>query len=287
MSEKNKEYLILKTMLFSNYLKYIEKNKEFSSKITQSKILECLKNSNINKKTIGKIKKIISSGKISFGQNFDLLVNSQDLEAMIIYDGPDLFIGFNSTEIGLQPGEIIDTIKDIKTFFDLELKIISDNKKIKVHSGYYDILFFENIIEKIINKIMGLNEKKIIKNIYIIGHSAGGTIASICSYILTEKFKENNFYLYPTGYVKPGNHNFIKHLYNIPNLVICPIINKNDIVPILPPLPDYKNFNKNKLLRSKIKIISGEKINLANNNSIIDHYQSSYIENFTYIITKK
>jgi len=277
-------YLILQLMLFSNYLRFIEKNKNFSSIIDEETLLKSLKYFDIDKQIITQIKKYIHDKFISFGQKFDLIVNTKSLEIIMIYDNSNLFIGFNETEIYFNTSKIIDTVKDISTFLDMRLKTI--NKKIKVHSGYYNILFYEDILSKIIKKIDTFNQENNIKNIYMFGFSAGGTLSTICSYFLTQKFKEINFILYPISYVKPGNKYFIKKLESIINLSIYPIINNKDIVPNLPPLNYYKNFTNNILLKKDFENISGDKINICEYNHLNEHYLNSYIIKYVNILEK-
>ena len=101
--------------------------------------------------------------------------NETDTECIVYDDEDDLIISFAGTE---------NNLRDVLANFFICKKTVGktpNGKNIKVHSGYYKkYKSIERALKLLLNSL--LQDKK--KNIYIIGHSAGGGLARICSYYL-------------------------------------------------------------------------------------------------------
>ncbi len=262
----------LKLIVLSNFIHNQDFGKYYKAKLSNEKIKEVLQKQNIDKKIIKFIDK-----NINYEGKFKYLVNSDDLECMIYEEKNNshnnLYIIFNGTEFEFK----IDFFKDVITFLKLNQEKLDNG--VKIHSGYYNILFENNILDKIYSKIK--NNKY--DNIFITGHSSGGGIATILSYLLNIKFPNIIINLIPFASIKVGNKKFIDYLNSSKNIIITPIINSHDLVPILPPFDCYKNIKKNiTIYEDKIKF--NQNIKLKNNYSIPDHFTIQYIKNIYYNI---
>lgn len=263
----------LKLLILCNFIHLVDYNSNYESELSNKKILKILQKQDISSKIINFI-----GENLSFKGKFKYKYNSDDLECMFYHEpkNNDLYIVFNGTEFEFN----VDFLKDASTFLHLEQNKF--NNHIKIHSGYYDILYKDKIIYKIINLI----KNNTYTNIYLTGHSSGGGLATICSYILTQKFPKINFNLIVFASIKVGNKYFIKYLEKCTNIKITSIINSHDLVPILPPLQSYCSFDN--IIKIGKKINYNTNINLFNNYSIPDHYTKNYIiETYNYIINKK
>jgi hypothetical protein len=140
-----------------------------------------------------------------------------------------------------------------------------DIKQVKMNDYYPNILIHEGFKNAFLS-----SKDTVIKNaydyskiypnnkIYITGHSLGASVATLAAVYLKDKYEMNNLYCVSFGCPKIGNKEFTeyvdKHLKN--NIQF---INNEDIVPTLPPLPNYK-------LLKPIYIIKDGKIMKDNKN---------------------
>ena len=139
-------------------------------------------------------------------------------------------------------------------FLNMNIKLRTlDEDSIKVHGGMYR--FFSTFKSELIKKINDILLTKNIKNIYLTGHSLGGSLSILCSYLLYEKYNNLQFYNYCMAPLKVGNKGFIE-AYNKLNIIAFIIINKSDIIPKLPISDKYNhidtkciyfNYKKNKI----------------------------------------
>ncbi len=274
--EENKYNEVLKCAVLCKYVYYADKQINFNSDLTIEKIKECLINEQIPLETINYIK-----NNYNFAGTINYLTNSDDLECMLYEeDKTKLYIIFNGTENKFA----LDTIYDIKTFMHFKLKSIKNilSKNIKVHSGYYNILYKENIIKKICKHI----EKNNYKSLCLGGHSAAGGLCSLATFIINNKFPRLPIELNVFASVKPGNKDFINFLEKSSNIKINSFVYSHDIVPLLPPLKSYSYFS------NPIKLENGEAIenfsmNIFNNYSIPNHFMNNYLIEIYKLVSNK
>ncbi len=261
---------IFKCLLLCKFIRDADLKKTYKSKLSNSLIKNLLIKSNIDNSIIK-----FTSKTFNFKGKFTYYTNKYDLESMVYFNSKEenLYIIFNGTEFELS----IDFVQDALTFLKLNQNQI--DKSIWVHSGYYNILFKDNVINKIFKKI----EKYSYKNLFVIGHSAGGGLANIFAYLLSEKYPNIKFYLNTFAPVKVGNKKFVKYLGKSQNIQITTLINSHDLIPILPPIKSYSLLD-NIIRIIDNKIIIDTSINIKNNFSIKDHFLDRYIDNlFGYI----
>ncbi len=265
----------LKLIVLCCFIHNQDFGKNYKDKLSNEKVKEVLQKKNIDKKIIKNINQ-----KINYDGKFKYFVNSDDLECMLYEEKNDtindLYIILNGTEFEFK----IDFLKDAVTFLKFDQEKI--DKGVKIHSGYYNILYKEHIIYKIFDKI----KKNKYDNIFITGHSAGGGIGTILSYLVTKEFPNININLITFGSIKVGNKKFIQYLTNCKNIIMTPIINSNDLIPVLPPFNCYSSLKKNIILyENKTKF--NRDIQLKNNYAISDHFTIKYINNIYSNIKQK
>lgn len=161
---------------------------------------------------------------------------------LLIYNNNNIIIIFKGTS------------SIFELFLNMNINLKSINKKnIKVHGGMYN--FFSKFKLELITKIDDILLKKNIKNIYLTGHSLGGSLSILCGYLLYEKYNNLQFYNYCMAPLKVGNKDFVE-AYNKLNIITFIIINESDIIPKLPFLNKYNhidtkciyfNYKKNKI----------------------------------------
>jgi len=114
------------------------------------------------------------------------------------------------------------------------------NKEIKIHKGFLNkYLSIKSIIFDYVAKIIKNNQ---IEEICLNGHSSGGAIASIATLDMTYLYKDKIIKCITFGAPKIGNKKFVEE-YNSQVKFSLRIINKNDIIPYLPPIPLIYNHN--------------------------------------------
>jgi predicted lipase len=263
--------LILKYVILSKFIHYADHKHSYISSISMKKIVKCLESDNIDKNIIKYIK-----NNYKFSGDFNYYTNSRDLECMVLKDNNELFIIFNGTEFKLN----YEGFNDIASFCDCRMKPVGDN--IKVHSGYYNVLFNDNIIDKVIHHV----KKNKNLTINIIGHSCAGALSSLCTFILSKRFNNLNIKLFTFAAVKPGNKELIDYLENLSNIEITTISNNYDIVPCLPPLGGFCHFTNIINIFNDSSIIINSNPSIFNHYSINDHYLNSYVNTIFKLIDK-
>lgn len=115
---------------------------------------------------------------------------------------------------------------------------ISDD--IKIHKGFLNK--YLSIKSRVFNYIKEIIKNNEIEEICLNGHSSGGAIANIASIDISNLYKDKVIKCITFGAPKIGNKRFIEE-YNSKVRLSLRIINKNDIIPFLPPLPYIYNHN--------------------------------------------
>lgn len=167
------------------------------------------------------------------------------------------------------------THHDILTFLDLKQTPFNFcNSSVLVHNGI--LRMFESIENDLSNYIFNPPKYNTYKYITFCGHSLGGSLAKFAAAYYGNISNHNiNIACHTFGAPLIGNQEFIDWTNNNTN-EIYDIINKNDVVPLLPLLPclNYKDDTKNKII-----------LNTTNTSSNIlqEHDLDTYIKNITQI----
>jgi hypothetical protein len=257
------KYLILTTFVIN--CKYSD---NYSSILTNKILTKILKtNKKISKEIISYVNK-----KYFFYGNFQYYINSHDFEHILYIEKNQLHISINGTDTSL----IKRFLNDITYFLNLHEKEIEPD--IIIHAGYYDSINKNNMMSTIFECI----KKNKFDSIHICGHSAGGTLASYIAYLINKEYPDMKINLCVFGSPKPGNQKFIDYIQNSTNIELSCIINSNDIIPLLPPIQNYNNYNF--ITITATSQIVHKDILLSNNYNILDHTHTNYIDNLYKII---
>ncbi len=152
------------------------------------------------------------------------------------------------------------------------------NKDITVHNGYYKQLMYNNSYEVIKNVINKCNKPNF--EWWLTGHSAGGSLAILCSYLLSQDFKDKKFKVVSLANPKVGGSLFA-NTYNKNNNIDCwRIVYDKDIVPMFPPI-GYKHVGE------LIKIIPKYKGKRRLMSIISDHHIDNYVSGLMRISNTK
>lgn len=104
-----------------------------------------------------------------------------------------------------------DSWTDWTQDFNIWQKDIGNN--VWVHSGFYNQLHNDGSFDKIKEQLRKLLENNKDWDIYITGHSLGGAQSILSSYLLSQEFPKQKFYVFSFASPKVGNKEF-KTSYN-------------------------------------------------------------------------
>lgn len=110
-----------------------------------------------------------------------------------------------------------------------------------IHNGF--CADFKNIREALFARILNDCSKYGIKDVVFTGHSAGGSVAQICSLFLHDIIRDNsiNKHCYTFGSPKAGDISFKEALEYLLNDNLLRVETYNDIVCLLPMQPAFKH----------------------------------------------
>ena len=156
-----------------------------------------------------------------------------DTQGFLVIIEKELMIYFRGTEVEKKQ----DWITDIKCN-QLVYPYNNVNSKIKVHNGF--ITAYKSV-RGYVHNFIKMNRNNIEK-ITVLGHSLGGALAILCSIDIQYNFSEysKELFVYTYGAPKVGNKEFVES-YNKRMLNKNRIYLRNDVVPKLPPLTNYKH----------------------------------------------
>jgi len=250
-------------------------NKNYKTFLTNEKIKKCLQYYQVKNDII-----FYTYSNYDLSGSVYYLRNTVDSECMIVISKKTLYLVFCGTQFDLN--DKVSLVKDIITDINLGIEIVQEfGTNIGIHNTYKKNLHCENLIgriEKIVSRHLDLN-------IVICGHSMGCGLSVYCSMVLAKKFSNINFNLVLISAPKLGNINLNKYIENTKNLILCSMINNNEIVPLFPfyPLfPSYTNIgNKTYKYNSNgtCEIIEKISNNVFKMCSVKDHFTNSIIEN--------
>ena len=159
-------------------------------------------------------------------KDYDIIERNGNLLVLITWTDDKLLITFRGTV----------NIDDIVT--DLNSGLITIDGEIKVYKGVYNyfIIIKHELIEKIERQ---LRIKR--KNIYITGHSLGGALSILCSFILSKMYQNIQIYNYCSGSMKVGNIEFVNE-YKNRNIIGVLLVNRADTVTKYPFNKEYRQI---------------------------------------------
>jgi len=131
------------------------------------------------------------------------------------------------------------------------------NNKIRIHNGF--LKKYLSLKNNIINNINNIIKNREIKEISFNGYSSGGAIANIASLDMSYIYNNITIKCITFGSPRVGNEEFTK-TYNSKILNSIRIINKNDIIPHVPPPIIYKHVHTPLILENKNKSYSSYNI---------------------------
>ena len=184
--------------------------------------------------------------------------NDKDLECIIYKNIKDkrYVIIFRGTE---SPEDWKNNLNVLK---------IEINKGITVHNGYYNQLIYNNSYEVIKDIVKNCNKKNY--EWWLTGHSAGGSLAILCSYLLSQDLKDKKFKVVSLANPKVGGSLFAKDYNTISNIECWRVVYDKDIVPMFPPI-GYKHVGE------LIKLIPKHKKRRRLVNMVSDHHINNYV----------
>lgn len=129
-------------------------------------------------------------------------------------------------------------LRDIFIDMDIRRNDLDLNKGFQVHNGFHNQFFS---LEKDISSF--LNNKDI-KNLYCVGHSLGGGLASIAAAYYSNVYENSiPINLHTFGSPRVGNNSFVKYIENS-NINNWRVYNKNDFVSEIPLSRRFFHVNK-------------------------------------------
>ena len=142
------------------------------------------------------------------------------------------------------------------------------NDGIKVHRGYYNQLMYNNSYDTIKEVVHKCNKKNF--EWWLTGHSSGGSLAIMCSYLLSQDFKDKNFSVVSLANPKVGGSLFAKTYDKITNIVCWRVVYDKDVVPMMPPM-GYKHVG------DLIKLVPKHKKKRRITHIILNHHINNYV----------
>ena len=139
------------------------------------------------------------------------------------------------------------TITDICFNIDIYPKLFL-NDKIRLHNGF--LKKYLSLRENIIYNLNDIIKKKDIKEISFNGYSSGGALANIASLDMSYIYNNITIKCITFGSPRVGNEDFIK-TYNSRIFHSIRVVNKNDIIPLVPPPILYKHVHQPILIENK------------------------------------
>ena len=116
--------------------------------------------------------------------------------------------------------------------YNLQIKKVKLNG-VKVHGGYLKQLISTDICDKLVIKLQKLLKEYSDYDVYITGHSAGGALGTIFSYMLSPLIKQN---IVVVSFASPrvGNKAWKQEYNSLSNIEHYRIVNNKDIITATP-----------------------------------------------------
>jgi hypothetical protein len=118
------------------------------------------------------------------------------------------------------------------------------NKTFKVHKGFYDD--YLSLRSQIVSQI------KLLKRVYVTGHSLGAAMAQLCALDLRDSFPEMEIVaVYSYGTPRVGDKDFVGYYESRIGAVSWRVVHWRDIVPRLPPRTLFFEHTNNEAFYSE------------------------------------
>lgn len=112
----------------------------------------------------------------------------------------------------------------------------------RIHNGFIRILSGDNIHDDILSEIKNLSDNYPNYEIFITGHSLGGSLSIVFSYFIHDKV-DKHINVITFGCTKIGNYHFSLNYNNIKNINLVRVCNKKDMITSLP-IVNYYHVGK-------------------------------------------
>jgi len=155
---------------------------------------------------------------------------------------------------------------------NLNVLKVSLDKRVTVHNGFLKQLTNNESYDKIKETVESSRNNNY--DWWLTGHSAGGGLAILCSYLLSKEYPDKSFTVVSIASPKVGGKGFSQEFKQMKNLKCWRVIYDKDIVPLLPPM-GYSHVGKLITLSSN----EGKKLRLRN--IVTDHHINNYVAALT------
>ena len=267
--------LISQTFLIYNCKKHTILKKRQNSFVVNILNIETLKISNTQKIILRDLFNLNGDTNFDINKFFNIngiqvaiILNHQYKNINIIFSGQDNFLDL------LNP----------KHTFKKQIKNNLSVKNIKVHNGFFNLLFKNNLYNDLLNEIKKIKILYPEYKINITGHSIGGAIATLFGYFLSYSIQAK-IYIFSFGSPRVGNKKWANIFNSKNNLEHYRFVNFNDIISVIPHF-NYCHCGNKFLIKKNCYIDFINKIDYKDTNSIINNHSikqnkiEKYYENF-------
>ncbi len=265
---------VIKDMLSLALLVY-DFNTTFKVELLDNKSYN-LNNLDINKIKLNKEKKVILENILSKSPNCELykfydLKSGTQVGITISHKQQRICVIFRGSN------ELIDWIND---FLICKIRL-EDNKY--VHYGFYKSLFNYNLFNDLTDNLKMLIKEFPEYELFITGHSLGGGLATLFSYLICDKI-DKNITLISFASPRVGNKEWKDDFENKKNLRHYRCINRRDIVTAVPYFFYYHVgncilINNESIIEYKVSSLYDDFSNFFINYNPFDHFIENYYNN--------
>jgi len=212
---------------------------------------------------------------IDYIKNETTMLTLQSVNYKLLFNFEDIF-GYYGKDKSNRHIVALSGSKTITDFVqDLDVELV-DFKGTKVGKG------FLNIHDQIITQIENIIQTNNIKEINLFGHSLGGAVSLlVATSLLSKNIKIN---VSTVGQPKVGNKDFA-NLINSSRIKYAYYTNENDIVPVVPPNPEFvkirESFNSEKVnfgTKIDFSLPFSSIINQIKENHTINEYYNNFYD---------
>lgn len=175
--------------------------------------------------------------------------NSRDIEFAVVLDKhrKRIYVIFRGSE------SLMDWYHD----FVVSKYTLVEGKKIRIHKGMYLQLHEDNVFAIIKQTILDLLEEEEYKeyDVYVTGHSLGGGLSTLFSYLLAKQEKGINVTCISFASPRVGNIYFARDFNHLQNVMHYRCFNSHDIVAYVPNYRYYHCGIRVKLYKDNIQIL--------------------------------
>lgn len=108
----------------------------------------------------------------------------------------------------------------------------------RIHNGFIRILCGNDVYNYIFNELVNLSDNYPYYEIFITGHSLGGSLSIVFSYFIHDKI-DKFINIITFGCTKIGNYHFSMNYHNIKNINLVRVCNDKDMITSLPIINYY------------------------------------------------